>query len=335
MNFKIIIAAIILTACQTSELEDPQNGLPNKVKKEEPQIMEELSKEEQLSEGEKFVGSLNDYVIIPGSQSFTDEGVQLSYFNSAELESARRPSFTMETIMSTLKNYAKTDASIEIFRNGRLWNEKQVVDSTSSEEDNSNSNQYDDEVLGFDVVIHSENEAEQDTTLHWDDWEFSESVMRTPFERFLNEINNSKLQDLDIDYSFNFYFNSYAERDSQFLENAKFLVEPNSISLSLSEIRVLDNELGSSFYDEWSAWNYKPNVTLDDARDYMENRCYESGQTLMRTKTVDFDGTTLYVFMSVAENGMVCISTISEHKLEILAIDCGETQMKINQWNNF
>ena len=32
MNFKIFIAGIILTACQTSELEEPQNGLPNKGK---------------------------------------------------------------------------------------------------------------------------------------------------------------------------------------------------------------------------------------------------------------------------------------------------------------
>ena len=67
----------------------------------------------------------------------------------------------------------------------------------------------------------------------------------------------------------------------------------------------------------------------------MQNRCDNIGQTLMRTKTIDFDGTTLYAFMSVAENGMVCVSTISEHKLEVLAVDCGEAQMKINQWNNF
>ena len=159
--------------------------------------------------------------------------------------------------------------------------------------------------------------------------------MGTPFERFLNEINNSKLQDLDIDYSFNFYFKSYAERDSQFLENLKLLIEPYSISLSLSEIRVLDNEIGSSFYDDWSAWNYQPNVTFDDARDFMQNRCDNIGQTLMKTKTIDFNGTTLYAFMSVGENGMVCVSTISEHKLEVLAADCGEAQMKINQWNNF
>lgn len=76
-------------------------------------------------------------------------------------------------------------------------------------------------------------------------------------------------------------------------------------------------------------------VTLSQAQAFMQNRCDNIGQTLMRTKTIDFDGTTLYAFMSVAENGMVCISTISEHKLEVLVADCGEAQMKINQWNNF
>lgn len=76
-------------------------------------------------------------------------------------------------------------------------------------------------------------------------------------------------------------------------------------------------------------------VTLSQAQAFMQNRCDNIGQTLMRTKTIDFDGTTMYAFMSVAENGMVCVSTISEHKLEVLASDCGEAQMKINQWNNF
>jgi hypothetical protein len=37
--------------------------------------------------------------------------------------------------------------------------------------------------------------------------------------------------------------------------------------------------------------------------------------------------------MSVAKNGMTCISTVSEIKLEIISADCDETQIKINQWN--
>ena len=76
-------------------------------------------------------------------------------------------------------------------------------------------------------------------------------------------------------------------------------------------------------------------ISLSDAQSFMKERCRDIGQTLMRTKTIDLNGTTMYAFMSVAENGKVCISTISEHKLEVLAVDCGEAQMKINQWNNF
>ena len=41
----------------------------------------------------------------------------------------------------------------------------------------------------------------------------------------------------------------------------------------------------------------------------------------------------LYIYMSVAENGMTCISTVSELALEVLAADCGETYRKIDEWN--
>jgi hypothetical protein len=39
------------------------------------------------------------------------------------------------------------------------------------------------------------------------------------------------------------------------------------------------------------------------------------------------------MFLTISENGSVCISSISENALEILAVDCGSAEMKIQQWN--
>ena len=75
-------------------------------------------------------------------------------------------------------------------------------------------------------------------------------------------------------------------------------------------------------------------VTLSEAETFMLERCNNINQTLMRKKTVTFNGTKLYMFMSVAEDGQACICSISENKLEVLAADCGEVYTKIEQWNN-
>lgn len=75
-------------------------------------------------------------------------------------------------------------------------------------------------------------------------------------------------------------------------------------------------------------------ISQSEAQVFMQDRCNSIGQTLMKTKTIDFNGTKLYAFLSVSENGMVCITTISENKLEVLAADCGEEQRKINEWNS-
>jgi hypothetical protein len=70
-----------------------------------------------------------------------------------------------------------------------------------------------------------------------------------------------------------------------------------------------------------------------DAEMFMTNRCSKINQTLVKKATVKWDdGTTLYAFLSVAEGGYVCISMISEHKLEILAADCGGDE-KVDEWN--
>lgn len=77
----------------------------------------------------------------------------------------------------------------------------------------------------------------------------------------------------------------------------------------------------------------QPKVTLEEAKAFMQQRCNAINQTLMRYKTVDFNGSTMYVFMSVAQDGSVCISSVSEYKLEVLAADCGHVDVKIEQWN--
>ena len=75
-------------------------------------------------------------------------------------------------------------------------------------------------------------------------------------------------------------------------------------------------------------------IPFSEAETFMQERCNNINQTLMKSKTVILNGTKLYMFMSVAEDGQACISSISENKLEVLAADCGEVNMKIEQWNN-
>ena len=74
-------------------------------------------------------------------------------------------------------------------------------------------------------------------------------------------------------------------------------------------------------------------ITYAEAKAFMQNRCNELGQNLMKSKTVNFNGIKLYLFLSVAENGYVCVSSISENTLEILAADCGPADIKIEEWN--
>ena len=74
-------------------------------------------------------------------------------------------------------------------------------------------------------------------------------------------------------------------------------------------------------------------VTFSEAEAYMQDRCNSINQTLMKKKSVNFEGTKLYMFLSVAENGYVCISTVTENALEVLAADCGPSERKIREWN--
>lgn len=75
-------------------------------------------------------------------------------------------------------------------------------------------------------------------------------------------------------------------------------------------------------------------VTFEEAESFMLQRCNAVNQTLMKKKMVTFNGTKLYMFLSVAQDGQACISSVSENKLEVLAADCGEVTVKIQQWND-
>jgi hypothetical protein len=74
-------------------------------------------------------------------------------------------------------------------------------------------------------------------------------------------------------------------------------------------------------------------VTVYEAEEFMRSRCVASNQIIEATKTVNFNGVKLFMFLTISENGSVCISSISENALEILAVDCGSAEMKIQQWN--
>lgn len=74
-------------------------------------------------------------------------------------------------------------------------------------------------------------------------------------------------------------------------------------------------------------------ITKSEADTFMRERMSDINQTLMKSKVVVFEGVELYYYLSVTENGMTCISAVSENKLEIIASNCGETFTKLDQWN--
>lgn len=77
-----------------------------------------------------------------------------------------------------------------------------------------------------------------------------------------------------------------------------------------------------------------PTVSFADAEAFMQNRCNSINQTLVRKMRTRFDGTTVYLFMSVSEDGTVCVSSVSEYALEVLAADCGSLETKLEEWNS-
>jgi hypothetical protein len=95
---------------------------------------------------------------------------------------------------------------------------------------------------------------------------------------------------------------------------------------------VLAN-LGNDKATSSSGNNSNPTVTFSEAEAFIQNRCNSTSQTLMKKKSVNFEGRKLYMFLSVAENGYVCITSVSEYALEVLSADCGPSEVKIEEWN--
>ncbi|MBI49608.1 MAG: hypothetical protein CL850_04905 [Crocinitomicaceae bacterium] len=64
----------------------------------------------------------------------------------------------------------------------------------------------------------------------------------------------------------------------------------------------------------------------------MTERCNNLGQTLVDAKSSDAYPIKTFVFLSKGDNGMMCISLISENELELLATDCGIMEEKMSEW---
>jgi hypothetical protein len=74
-------------------------------------------------------------------------------------------------------------------------------------------------------------------------------------------------------------------------------------------------------------------VCLDDAFGFMYERCSKIGQEIIGQNVTKNDGSYLYYFMSAPlDRSSICISVISEHKLEIISTNCGDPYDKQEQW---
>lgn len=91
--------------------------------------------------------------------------------------------------------------------------------------------------------------------------------------------------------------------------------------------------MGKNNTDE-STRQVSKKITFSEARSFMRERLSNVNQTLMDSKTTSFDGKTIYMFLSVTENGTVCVSGVSEFALEVIASDCGDVYIKTEEWNN-
>lgn len=73
-------------------------------------------------------------------------------------------------------------------------------------------------------------------------------------------------------------------------------------------------------------------VSFSQAETFMKDKCKKTNQTLMKGKESEMNGIKIYAFMSVAQNGMACISIISENELALIKSDCGNSKRKINEF---
>lgn len=74
---------------------------------------------------------------------------------------------------------------------------------------------------------------------------------------------------------------------------------------------------------------------LNEAINFMKNRCYNVNQQLVKYQVTKINNSLLFMFMSVAPNGDVCISGISEYNTnEIISSDCGSAEAKSAEWDS-
>lgn len=73
-------------------------------------------------------------------------------------------------------------------------------------------------------------------------------------------------------------------------------------------------------------------ISLYSAELFMTRRCERINQTLIKKGTVKLeDGSTFYVFLSMYGE-YLCISVVSDRKLDVLAADCGPQERIAAQW---
>lgn len=154
------------------------------------------------------------------------------------------------------------------------------------------------------------------------------------------EYSNGKIEKQVMNYKWNFINGDFGNRDGYIvIPHDKWDdYKPTEITIQFSSGKGNPMTFNKATNTKESNRNVnnitsKSNVTFSEAESFMQNRCNETNQTLMKKKTINFNGTQLYLFLTVAENGYVCISSISENKLEVLNADCGPSELKIEDWN--
>ncbi len=74
------------------------------------------------------------------------------------------------------------------------------------------------------------------------------------------------------------------------------------------------------------------NVSSAEADEFMKSRLEQSGQFIVSKMVYNFNGTLMYCYLSTGPGNLFCISSITEHKLEVLATDCGSETVKVKDW---
>ena len=155
------------------------------------------------------------------------------------------------------------------------------------------------------------------------------------------EYSNGKIEKEVMNYKWHFINGDFGNRDGYIvIPHDKWDdYKPTEITIQFSsgkgDSMIFNNDKNINNSNlNFNNTTSKTTVTFSEAEEFMQQRCNAVNQTLMKKKSVVFNGTKLYMFLSVAQNGQACISSISEDSLEVLAADCGEAMVKIQQWND-